>query len=112
MGILIWQWLANAAASLVAGVLLVVLLVYFDRHRDHQGPSAQKLVACFLGGLSAYTLLVLVVGHFFLNYPISEDITASFGDNRIAWLFVGITADVLARVYCMFDVPRPIESKK
>lgn len=100
-----WGLFANAPASLIAGVVLVVLLIALKRHRDHTGPSPQKLVGCFLGGLSAYTLLVLVIGHFFFNYPISTDITSSFGDNRVAWLFVGITADVSARLFCLFDTP-------
>jgi uncharacterized membrane-anchored protein len=105
MGAHVWQWIATAPASLMAGVALVLLLVFCDGHRDdeNQRISAQKLVAVFLGGLSAYTLLMLVIGHFFLNIPISEDISSSFGDSRVAWLFVGVTADVMARVYSLFS---------
>jgi hypothetical protein len=99
-----WQLLATPAASLVAGVVAVILLIALQRHRDRDGHTVTGyIVASFLLGISVYTLTVTVFGHFFLHSSLATTITTCFGENRVAWLFVGLMADTFARLYRYYD---------
>lgn len=79
------------------------MLLILRRHRGDDGhTSPQKIVTSFLFGISVYTLIILVVGHFFLDDMI-QMITDRFGEPRIAWLILGLAADGFARLYRIFD---------
>jgi hypothetical protein len=56
--------------------------------------------------LAGYTMIVLIVCHFSRYHPISFAIKNSFGDERVAWLFVGLVIDQFARLYRVFDPPK------
>jgi RsiW-degrading membrane proteinase PrsW (M82 family) len=98
-----WHFASTAPASLLVGIICTALLLLFRRQRDETGKtSPQKIVASFLFGISVYTLIVLVVGHFASNTMIRM-IDEGFGETRVAWLFVGLAADGFARLYRVFD---------
>jgi hypothetical protein len=54
-------------------------------------------------GASFYTMIVLVIGEFFLGKPLSETIKLGFGDGRIAWLLVALAVDTSTRIVTLFD---------
>jgi Kef-type K+ transport system membrane component KefB len=97
-----WQLAATSPASLIAGLVIAILLIAFGRHRDENGnTSPPKIVAAFLFGISVYTLVILIIGHFWLESMV--ELIKKFGEPRIAWLFVGLAADGVARLYRLFD---------
>jgi RsiW-degrading membrane proteinase PrsW (M82 family) len=99
---MLWK-LATPQASLIVGVAVALLLIVLKRYRDEEGKTAPaKIVAAFLFGIGVYTLIVLIIGHFFLDTMMSM-IDENFGEPRIAWLFVGLAADGAARLYRLFD---------
>lgn len=98
-----WHLASTAPTSLLVGVLCTLLLLLFRRHRDKEGnTSPQKIVSSFLFGISVYTLIVLIIGHFGTNTMLKM-IDNGFGETRVAWLFVGLAADGFARLYRVFD---------
>lgn len=100
----VWAWSANPAAPLVAALISIFLLCLLRRHRDEHGKiSSTKIVATMLLAATAYILLVTVVSNFVFHISISETITDGFGNDRVAWLFFGLLADTLARLYALFD---------
>jgi len=95
--------LATSQASLIVGVLSTIALLFFRCHRDEKGKtSPPKIVSSFLFGISVYTLTVLVVGHFWLD-DMMRLIAEGFGEPRVAWLILGLSADGFARMYRLFD---------
>jgi hypothetical protein len=99
-----WTIFANSAASVAFGVLGFILLKYSGSHRDNQNRLASiKISACVLQSIAAYTLAICIFGHWFLKIPISMTIREGFGDERAAWLLLGVLIDVLVRLYGLFD---------
>jgi hypothetical protein len=95
--------ISTPAASLLAGLFGVFVLIILRQHRDRVGnASPPKIVACFLLGIVSYTLLILVVGNFAFRIPISLAISA-YGDDRMAWLMLGLLADTFARLYRLYE---------
>lgn len=98
-----WHFASTAPASLLVGVLCTAFLLIFRLHRDKDGnTSPQKIISSFLFGISTYTLIILIIGHFGYNIMIKM-IDDGFGETRVAWLFVGLAADGFARLYRVFD---------
>jgi len=98
-----WYYLATVQASIVAALFLTLCLIRSGHHRDENGKTDEaKIVACFLVGLSVYTLSCLVVGNFFLS-NLAWMIIDTFGEQRIGWMAVGLLADSAARLYVLFD---------
>jgi hypothetical protein len=96
-------FLATSQASLICGALAMATLLILRRHRGEDGrTSPQKIVSAFLFGISVYTLIVLVIGHFFLHNML-EMISGGFGEPRVAWLLLGLAADGFARLYRLYD---------
>ncbi len=102
----IWPWAANPLASIAAGILVLAILLTTRRHRARDGSTVtSRIVGAFLFGLATYTFLILIIGHFSHFRTLSAAIHTSFGDDRVAWLIVGITIDQFARLYRIFDPP-------
>jgi hypothetical protein len=100
----IWERAATAPAALAASIVAIALLFLLRRHRDANGQtSPQKIVACMLFTLISYILIAVIAGTFFLHIPVSTIIRDHIGDDRMAWLFVGLLADILARLVRIFD---------
>lgn len=51
---------------------------------------------------TAYTMLVCVVGQFFMKIPISETLASGFGNERMGWLLVFLLSDVLGRILGLY----------
>lgn len=47
---------------------------------------------------SCYTMIVLVVGEFFMGLPVSATIHSGFGDSRVAWVLVYLVIDLGIRI--------------
>jgi hypothetical protein len=95
--------LVTSQASLIVGVLAMILLVALRRHRDeHKKTSPLKISTSFFLGVSVYTLIVLLIGHFWLN-NMTDMISAGFGEARVAWLLLGLTAENFAKLYSLYD---------
>jgi hypothetical protein len=98
----IWGMVASAATSITVGVIIVVLLVIYDRVWGRLTTSG-KFVGCLLLTTAVYTLVVTVIGYFYIGVPIQQTIGQNFGEARFAWLCVGLAADGCARIYGYFD---------
>ena len=89
----VWNLLASPLASLLAGVAALTLLVFTGKHRDAAGGLVSvRLASAFGMAVSFYVLLILVVGNFLFNIPISETIQYGFGNDRLGWLFFIVIA--------------------
>ena len=95
--------MAQAPVAIGFGILSLVLLLTFRRHRDGNGGLLRpRMVGSFLLGIALYTMTILVVANFFVGVPLSDMVRFGIGDDRLGWVFVGITADVFARYYSLF----------
>ena len=56
-----------------------------------------------LGSAALYTFLVTFIGHWFLHQPVSQTIREGFGDERFGWLLLGVSIDLIGRLYSLFD---------
>src|SRR5436190_22879515 len=98
-----WPWVANPAASIIAALFGLTMLLWFKSHLGPDGRTLpQAIVAVVLQSLTLYTVTVIVIGHFFLHIPASLSVGQYFGDDRLAWLFLGLSADFFARLYKLF----------
>ncbi|HEV7599062.1 MAG TPA: hypothetical protein VGO49_02240 [Bradyrhizobium sp.] len=103
----IFYFAATPLASLLAGIIGLALLLFIGAHRDTSGEvSPAKIVACVLLCIVSYTFLVLIVGNFAFHIPVSVAV-ANFGEDRIAWLMLGLLADTFSRLYRLFDSELP-----
>lgn len=102
----IWQVFASAQASILAGLLLLLLLFMMHRWRKDRALDGAgvgpRITACILLGITLYSLIICVFFHFFLGIEISDSVELGFGDDRVAWLMLGLTIDVGVRVYKLF----------
>ena len=101
---MLWTWLATPGASLIAGCLCLAMLCVSGKHRSNTGQLDRVAVASSVM-LTAmlYTLIILVIGEFFLGRPVSATIRDGFGDTRVAWLLVALGLDTGARIAALFD---------
>ena len=99
-----WMFVvASSLASILAGLSCYAFLAYKGLHRDgDRKASHAKLAVAVIQGASLYTLLVCIVGHWILKIPVSQTISAGFGDERFSWLLLGMTTDMTARVMNLF----------
>lgn len=51
---------------------------------------------------AAYTMLICIVGQFFMGIPISETVSAGFGSERMGWLLIFLFSDVLGRIFGLY----------
>jgi hypothetical protein len=87
-------------------LVILALLLGKGRHRVGGRVSRQRLAGSIMLPATLYSMIVGVVGQFALKIPISTTINSGFGDERIAWLLVFMTADVAFRIWNLFeDVP-------
>jgi hypothetical protein len=99
----IWNVAASPAACVLAGFLGLIVLLISGCHRDKNGNTrTSSMVAITLLSLTLYTLLLLVVGQFFLRLPVATTIT-QLGNERMAFVFIGLSADIFARIHRLFD---------
>jgi hypothetical protein len=64
--------------------------------------SARKISSAVMLTASWYTMVVLVIGEFYLAIPISETIRLGFGDSRVAWVLVYLIVDMAIRISSLF----------
>jgi hypothetical protein len=101
---LVWEYIASSLASILAGLVMLLVLVRRGRHRDQDKAIAGgKISLSVLQGSALYTLIVCLFGHWVLHIPVSTSIHLGFGDERAAWLFLGTAIDVGVRIYGLFD---------
>ena len=99
-----WLWVASPAASVTAGLVSLAILIRRGRHRDTRGRAAHGSIAmAILQGAALYTFIVTVLGHWFLHIPVAASVQAGFGNERFAWLLLGISIDLLYRLYSLYD---------
>lgn len=99
-----WLTVATPPFSISAGVLGLLALVLFQKHRDLGGNvSPPKFVAAILLSIAGYTLIVLIMGNFFGHVPMSTLVRDGVGNDRLGWVFIGLSADIVARYYRLFD---------
>ena len=84
-------------------IVVLALLLWKRAHRDKNGKvSRQRLAGAVVLPATLYAMVVCIVGHFFLRIPVSSTISNGFGDERIAWLLVALSADVAWRIWGLF----------
>ena len=64
--------------------------------------SRANIASTVLLAASLYTMIVLVVGEFFVGARVSETIKNGFGDGRVAWLLVALALDTGSRLAALF----------
>ena len=62
-----------------------------------------RIAMAILQTAALYSMVVTLLGHWYLHIPLSETIRAGFGNDRFAWLLLGLSIDVLARLHSLFD---------
>lgn len=93
--------LATPATSLLVGVVLLAFLIKRGFHRDLAGSlSRRKMASVFLLSASTYTFVVLVLSQLVFRGPaISILVDKGFGNERVAWLMVGVSLDGAFRIW-------------
>jgi hypothetical protein len=100
--------MATPGASLCVGCLCLALLCWKGRHRGVDGTiSRANIASAVMLGASLYTMIVLIIGEFYVGRRVSEMIQHGFGDGRAAWLLVALALDTAPRVWSLFDPPAP-----
>jgi hypothetical protein len=97
----VWSWVASPGACVIAAVIGLLALIASNKHKRDASTVDQSIVAVILLSGVLYTLLILIVGQFFLRIPVANTIQ-EFGSERMAWVSVGLAADVFARLYRLF----------
>lgn len=52
---------------------------------------------------AAYTFVVLCISQWLFAVPLSYTIQRGFGEERLAWLLLGVALDLLHRFFVIFD---------
>ena len=100
----LWAIIVSPAASVFCGLACLLSLVLRGRHRDLTGKTAHgKIAMAVLQSAACYTMLTTIAGHWFLKIQLSETIQAGFGNDRFAWLLLGLSVDSIGRIYGLFD---------
>ena len=98
------MWLATPAASLIMAIFIVSLLVRAGYHRDSDGVlSRQRLASVFILSASAYTFCILATAQIFFDHPsYAVLVDKGFGNDRLAWISVGVITDSIWRIWDEF----------
>jgi hypothetical protein len=100
----LWWYAASSAASVIFGVLAFFVLQGTGYHRDiNDKVAGSKIALCILQSIAFYTVAVCILGQWLVHIPVSETIHKGFGDERAAWLLLGVAIDVGVRLYSLFD---------
>jgi hypothetical protein len=96
-----WLLLASSGAALVAGLACLAAIIFAGRHIDPKTGALNGVVCTTAvpNGALLYTAIVLVVGDFYLHYPVSVTVAEGFGDGRIAWMFVDYAVETSFKVW-------------
>ena len=99
-----WGFIAAPGPALVIGIVCLAYLVYRGFHREDNGKiSRANIASAVMLGASLYTMVVLILGQFFFEVPISTAVEHGFGNQRLAWLIVFMATDLAARFVGLFD---------
>lgn len=94
---------ASAQASLAVGVTVTILLIRKGYHRGLQGDILKaRLSKVFLGSIVVYIFGVCALGQLVLEGPSVSDLIHKFGEERIAWVMVGLVFDYTLTVWDHF----------
>jgi hypothetical protein len=96
-----WNVVETPGAAFVAGVLGVIFLIARGSHRVRGVVMPEKIAAAAMLCFAIYTLVVLMVPQFFGLAALST-LIQKIGNDRVAILFMGITADLCGRYYRLF----------
>ena len=100
----IWLLVATPGASLFVGIVCLALLCRRNGHRESDGSlSRTKISNAVMLSAAFYTMIILIIGQFFVGAPVSKTIAEGFGDGRIAWLIVVLALDTGMRIWSLFD---------
>jgi hypothetical protein len=100
----VWGYIASSLASIIFGIVSFLVLRSSGHHRDGDNKIASgKITVCILQSISLYTLLVCLAGQWVFKIPVSQTIHDGFGDERAAWLLLGVSVDVAMRLYGLVD---------
>jgi hypothetical protein len=103
----LWVFIASPGASLLAGILCLLVLFLKNRSRDERSKVWRADVgSVVLLAASLYTMLIVILGDFFAIAKVSETIRDGFGDGRVAWLILGLALDTGARLAALFGIVR------
>lgn len=98
----VWGALASPAATFLAGCTSLLCLFYFRRHVDRSGELiAANIIFAATQGAVLYILLITIAFHWLGQVPMSKTLTDGFGQERLAWVFYGMVADLLVRMLQM-----------
>lgn len=98
-----WNVVASPAASLIAAVIVIILLVRTGYHRDDAGKLIRKrLASVLILGAATYTFAVLSLSQLLGGPALSKLSSEGFGDGRVAWLLLGVVADGIFRIWDEF----------
>lgn len=86
---------------------MVIWLMALGFHRNRDGSlSRRRLASVFLLSASAYTFTVAACSDLFFQGPsLSLIVSDGFGNQRVAWLLVGVVLDSAFRIWDEF---RPV----
>jgi hypothetical protein len=99
-----WAVVASPAASICFGLLGFLALVIGGRHRDGNKRTVHsKIAMSVLQSAALYTMLVCTVGHWFFKIPLSVTVRDGFGDERVGWLMLALSIDLVGRLYSLYD---------
>ena len=105
---LVWSWAISPGASLIAGLIALAMLVRSGRHLEPNGDVATlAVVNSVISTAMLYTIVILVIGEFFVGSPVSQTVKEGFGDKRMGWLLVPVMLDYGVRVWSMLRPKAP-----
>lgn len=99
-----WYYLASTPAQIVVGMALVIYLCRRGYHRDGGGNiRRQRVASVFALSALSYSFIVLVTSQLIFHGPtIATLIQDGFGNDRIAWLMVGVIFDGALKIWDEF----------
>jgi hypothetical protein len=102
----IWWFLANPLASMVSAVAMLSILVWLGYHRDPTGKLARRrMAAVVILSASAYTFALCAFCELFMHSPhLSVLIKYGFGEQRVAWLLLGVIIDICFSIWDEFRI--------
>lgn len=100
-----WYYVASPAASVIASIAVLLVLVRLDYHRDAKGALARRrLGSVIVLSASTYSFGLMFLSQIVLHGPgVAALVGDGFGDARVAWLMFGVMLDGVWRVWDEFS---------
>lgn len=99
-----FQFVATPISALIAGVLFVFILIARGAHRDIEGLLLRyKIASAFVVSSVLYIFVVSSVAQLIFQIPVSQSVSAGFGDERVSWLLLGASVELVFRLHSYFQ---------